>query len=357
MKFFNIDLHIAVIADIKHILESMGHSVTSWSLSGHNWVFNRKPDKVDVINAKNWRGIDKKMCDDFYNRYKEVLSGYDAFIVTHTPCFAMLYERFEKPVIVVASTRYEEPFGADAARWYRFNTYLRHKIDAGLLVPIANNRYDAAYCELFTGRDWTVIPSLCLYTGMQYSAKNPLFLLAASFPIQIEADFIKPKQQVLPSPYKWEELADFKGIIHFPYNCSTMSLFEQYTANIPLIFPSRRLLMELYAKFHPFGLLSQLSWNQVHSRPPGSSIAYFNGSDEPDPNGFDDLSAMSHWMRLADYYDENWMPHISYFDDFDQIGPLFAGLDTNQISRQMKEANQWRQAEVYRRWQEILDNI
>jgi hypothetical protein len=39
-----------------------------------------------------------------------MLSKYDGFIVTHTPVFARLFERFEKPVILVNSCRYDQPF-------------------------------------------------------------------------------------------------------------------------------------------------------------------------------------------------------------------------------------------------------
>ncbi|MCJ7767674.1 hypothetical protein MUP79_04735, partial [Candidatus Bathyarchaeota archaeon] len=38
---------------------------------------------------------------------------------------------------------------------------------------------------------------------------------------------------------------DDKGIIHMPYECSTMSIFEQYSANVPLFFPSKSFLKEL----------------------------------------------------------------------------------------------------------------
>jgi hypothetical protein len=43
-------------------------------------------------------------------RYWAILSKYDGFIVTHTPVFARLFERFEKPVILVNSCRYDQPF-------------------------------------------------------------------------------------------------------------------------------------------------------------------------------------------------------------------------------------------------------
>ncbi len=49
MKIFNIDLHISVIADIKNVLESMGHSVTSWSLSNSTAIMGQKRTAVDGI--------------------------------------------------------------------------------------------------------------------------------------------------------------------------------------------------------------------------------------------------------------------------------------------------------------------
>ena len=47
MKFFNLDLHVSVIQDIKQILEPLGHTVDNWSISGHSWVFGKEADKVD----------------------------------------------------------------------------------------------------------------------------------------------------------------------------------------------------------------------------------------------------------------------------------------------------------------------
>ena len=91
MKFFNLDCHVSVIADIKKILESLGHEVVSYSISGHNWVFNRQPTKVDIINPNNWRQLDEDMCDSFYERYKNELSEYDGFICTYPLTFSLLY--------------------------------------------------------------------------------------------------------------------------------------------------------------------------------------------------------------------------------------------------------------------------
>ena len=124
MKFFNLDLHISVIADIKNIFLDLGHEVDNWTLSGHSWVFGKERDTVEHVNEKTWRNITPDMCDKFYNTYKHQLDQYDGFIVTHTPCFSMLYEKFDKPIITVASTRYEDPFSNKMVEWIKFNSCL-----------------------------------------------------------------------------------------------------------------------------------------------------------------------------------------------------------------------------------------
>jgi hypothetical protein len=89
LKFFNLDLHISVIADLKDLFETFGHQVESWSISEHTWVFKNERAKVDVVNEKTWRNLDKEMCDRFYDRYKNYLSQFDGFIVTNNASFAL----------------------------------------------------------------------------------------------------------------------------------------------------------------------------------------------------------------------------------------------------------------------------
>ena len=113
MRLFNLDLHISVIEDVKTILTDLGHTVDSKSLSGHTWVFGREPDHIDVVSQENWRTLNQEMCDAFHKRYAEELSSYDGFLVTYPPAFSLLFEKFEKPIFVVAATRYEAPFSND----------------------------------------------------------------------------------------------------------------------------------------------------------------------------------------------------------------------------------------------------
>lgn len=353
MKFFNLDLHISVIADIKKIFNDLGHQVDNWSISGHAHLMGKPLDKVDIINQNTWRNIDKIMVDQFYERYKGELETYDGFIVTHTPCFSLLYEKFDKPIITVASTRYEEPFSNDMLKWAKFNKYLQSNIDSGKIIPITNNKYDKKYTELFTDREWEYIPSLCEYTDCKYTGKIDKFLYSSKFKAALDIKKLVDKDLVLQKGYEWQDVADFKGVVHVPYNVSTMSISEQYTANIPLFFPSYDFLSDLRSQFFNAGVLSETSWNQVHGLSSNSSL--FAGSQ--DPNNYMETETMMKWAKLSDFYDEENMPYIQYFHSFEHLRKLLDSSNIREISNNMKTKNKIRKEMVYNKWKEVLRNI
>ncbi len=349
MKFFNLDLHVSVIADLRWILGRLGHEVTDWSLSNHTWVFGRRPHRVEVVTRSTWREIDQEMCDRFYHRYRQELAGYDGFLVTHTPCFAQLFERWGKPIVVVASTRYEHPLTSDPARWESFNRFLLRMAESGRLTCLANNHYDAAYAEHFTGLPWRVIPSLCSYTGMTYTGRRPRFLCEA------RSDHLPLPEQVvlrrrafggfwralrgMRGRHRWEELADFQGVVHLPYNASVMSIFEQFQAAIPLFFPAREFMAELYEQ----GLvLSEISFKRVEQLPPAPGR---------DPNNYADTALVMEWLERADFYQ---LPHLEYFQSFPHLDELLTRVDLQAISQRMQGAAREREANIMEAWSRVL---
>ena len=113
MKLFNLDLHVAVIGDVKDIFNTLYGNrikIVSWSISGHKHLFGLGPDHVDIVNEKTWMNIDEEMIEQFHVRWGWYMVQFDGFIVTHSPVFAMLYEKYNKPIIVVNSCRYDMPY-------------------------------------------------------------------------------------------------------------------------------------------------------------------------------------------------------------------------------------------------------
>jgi len=179
LRFFNLDLHISVIADVKNIFETFGHEVVDWSLSGATWVFGKQRDAVDIVNEKTWMDLNPEMCERFYERYKDFLNQFDGFIVTHNSSFSLLYEKFNKPIIIINSTRYENPFTRSLDRWIWLNDYLKKGVKKNKIFIISNNKGDQRYLKFYTGLDSLHIPSLCLYTNASIpEGRKGLFCIA-----------------------------------------------------------------------------------------------------------------------------------------------------------------------------------
>jgi hypothetical protein len=351
MKIFNLDCHISVIADLKKIFEDLGHEVVSWSVSGHNWVFNRNPVSVDVVNQHTWMQMDSSMCDRFYERYKDELSQYDAFVCTYPPAFSMIYEKFNKPIILQIPIRYEVPFHNNSDKWNMFNEYLRNGIDSGMIIPVANSEYDKRYFEFFVNRKCDLIPNICEYTNTKWNPEIDKFLYYGRLPINLNNSLIIDKSSL--GRYKWSDISKYKGIVMIPYNCSTMSIFEYYTANIPLFAPSKKFIKELYSKHNNY-VLSELTWNKTFGYPQSSIIEC---DRENDPNMYNDINIMGRWIELSDFYNEDWMPYITYFDSFEDMEYKLLNADLHDISNKMKNFNINRKNKIYELWSKKINDI
>ena len=309
LRFFNLDLHISVIADVKNIFEDLGHEVVNWSISGHTWVFGKQRDIVDVVNENTWGGLTKDMCNQFYERHKDFLDQFDGFIVTHTPAFALLYEKLNKPIIIVNSTRYESPFTRNPDSWQWLNEYLKDGVKNNKIFIISNNQGDSKYLRYYTGIESDVIPSLCLYTNVKYRGIHSSFYCHALWDAEssFDQDWSGIANKIglltgLPWAYHWQDLYDLKGVVHFPYQISTMSLFEQYSANVPLFVPTKEFLFRLH-KLYPQSILCHLSF----LREPDFLSKPLSAEDL---NNVLDDDVVRRWIEWADYYDtEKYAPH------------------------------------------------
>ena len=341
MRFFNIDLHVSVIADIERIFRHFGHTVDINYLSNHSWVFNKTPNNSFCINQNNWRGIDQKMCDDFYNENKYKLDKYDGFIVTHIPALSLLYEKFNKPIIFVSSTRYEYPFTDDYDRWCWLNNYINTNNN---IIPVTNNLYDKWYCEQFLDKNFEYIPSICEYTDERYDRGNNLSLLYSKH-VNLKSDLILNKEVL--GRYEWNQLFKYKSIIHIPYNVSTMSIFEHYTANIPLFFPSKDLIFNMLPS-----VFTEISYTQVLNTGGGSIIRY---KYDIDPNNIN-RNLIEKCVELSDFYGDD-MKNIMYFDDISDLIYKLNNVNLDAVSSSMSEHNLSRKETIYTKWGSIINML
>lgn len=353
MKFYNIDMHISVIADMKKIFESLGHQVDDVSLSDHTWVFNREKDSIPLLDNGNWMRLSAdEMSNHFYESYKEELQDYDAFIVTYPPPFSLLYKKFDKPIIVNVPIRYEWPFSFRPREWKKFNDFLKNGVDEGRVILVANNLTDKLYTESYIDREVKHIPSLCDYFPEKYTGTKKDFLYYSKKRMpELDRINVKYKPDVLNN-HSYEDLLAYKGIVHIPYACSYMSIFEQYTANVPLFVPDLDLLCKLYSEDRAF---SEILFTKMYNTPPGSQIMPRDRSF--DPNNYTDINVIKELAKGSDFYDSEWMPSITQFSSFDHLDELLTGCDSEDISAKMKEDNKLRKSKIYSQWESIIKSI
>lgn len=293
MKLFALDLHISVIADIKDILKD--HEITEWSLSGHNWVFGRQPANPDVINRSNWKELTPDRIRAFQDRYDSFLSQFDGFIVGYATSYCMLYEKYDKPIFGVTACRYDIPFCVtkDKETREQYHTCLQRMLEKKQLHIVANNKADQEYFRLGTGFTIPILPSLCRYTGMKHNPVHPTFMWYSD-----AVDMPKhPLITARPEVFEWSDLCTYRGIIHLPYEVSTMSMYEQYQAGIPMFLPSKILLKMLWK--------TGSRWQ--------STSPYWDGQEPPE---LEPTRSMQFWIDRADFYDSDNMRGIYFYETF-----------------------------------------
>ena len=86
-----------------------------------------------VVTWHTWYGLGEAMVAAFAWRYMAYMSEFDGFVVTHSPVFCRLFEGFGKPVFLVNSCRYDQPYcyNGDEAERQALHTCLHN-----LLVPV-----------------------------------------------------------------------------------------------------------------------------------------------------------------------------------------------------------------------------
>lgn len=320
------DLHISVIEDFKTACPDV--EVVDWCLSGHAWVMKRPQEFPDHINPRTWRDLTPERMQAFRERYDAFLKTFDGFIVGFCSAFAMIYEPYNKPILMLNAVRYDIPFcwTRDMRMRTRWNECLDRLNRHGLLTIVSNNKADQLYTKLGCGLTSRYLPSLCLYTKTTYAPTKPTFLcLGGSF-----SHPLLSQKSELPPRHEWSDLTAYRGLVQCPYEVSLMSVFEHFTAGCPLFFPSKT-----YWKANPH--IQSLS-------------AYWADALPPE---FKALSTLDAWIDLADMYTAFASPNTHYYDSEEHLYELLESF----VYVDDREARAAHITHVTTEWKRILQEI
>jgi len=343
MRLLALDMHVAITADVQNIFDALGHEVHVETLSQHAWVLGKSVAKVRGLHPPGrWSqflhndvlGIDQAMCDRFYRLNRKKFEAYDGFIVSYPPAFALLFERFDKPIIVISCTRFDFPC-IDAARLEWLMSGLTRMNKSGKLIAIANNRLDQKLCEAYMPFGWRHIPSLCDYIGEVYSPTLNDVLLwfrgAAILETQFRTLRGVNKTFSIQQKYDRATIGSWRGVIHLPYQVSIMAAFEHYAQGIPMFVPSISYLESMYNNNE--GVLTEVLF-------PNSSL---------------DLPTA--WLALADFYDHDNFAHQIEFGSKEELETAIADTNLVAVSAAMQEHHAFRQERVHGMWRDVLRGL
>ena len=146
IKVWNSDFHISPTADCKWIFQHFSVDIVDKSLSGHCHLMHSCQTDLRIINTEN--GINLNPCPNtlrklFYESYikDSAMNSIDMFLCTHAASMCEIFMPFDKPMVIIASTRYE--IGRHQVhRWKEWNQNLEQIALKPYNVIAANNLYD-----------------------------------------------------------------------------------------------------------------------------------------------------------------------------------------------------------------------
>ncbi len=339
IKLFNMDLHIAVIGDFKNIMQHLFNddkiSITEWCISSHSFAFNKQPQTVHFVNQYTWWNINTELIHQFATHYHDFLSTFDGFIVTHSPIFCRLFESFNKPIIMINSCRYDQPFcfTNNKVEREKLNECLLRLHNRKLLIAVSNNKGEQEYLQLGTTIKSEYIPSLCLYNQKYNISSNEIMTDANNkLPSRIQPVKCKPSTR-----FTWEDYYKTKAFIQIPYECSTMSIFEQYSSNIPMIFPTKSFYKQLVIeKYTVMNNYNEIYWKK-------NTV----------PIELEDTMSLDWWLERSDYYNNDVMKYCYYFDSWDELQVLIDTF-TDTYKNEREEFIKERTRTVMEKWKSIM---
>jgi hypothetical protein len=347
MRILLIDCHIAVFQELQYIVNALFPSahLECILLSNHSHLIGRKKLHPKFVNSDSWLRLDDQMIRDFQDEYDSYLSSFDLFLTGYPASFCLLYEKYNKPILIYNCVRYDLPFcwSGDLNMLSRLNESIYRLNQKGLLSIVSNNLADHDYirngiphvsstiistCGAYKKIDWFPLSEQCL-------GYSPETKITSRFKGRIVT-----RSQM--GSFTDQALGWFKGIVHLPYEVSTMSMYEQYQSGIPLIFPSLHLFQELWTTSQiPVQSRYWLHHSSIESAPPSQFCTNGPGS-------------IHWWSSRADWL--HGLTNVNLFDSFEQLDELLR-LPSSELNRLGETLSSVRLRTIVHHWSAVFSDL
>ena len=382
------DHHSAPVLDLRSLLEPLGVEFIDHTLFPSCRFYCHCDGKqgLKVLTEENVLQLSPELMKQFHEAYPTNNSEFarvDAFAMFHCSSQYEMFRIYNKSIISIATIRYEAC--RKPKRWTELNGNLSKLNGRSEHVIGTSGIYDKEYIRYFTGLKVDLIPNFCAYTGGWYNPikNNGSYLLYpqrdgflgqfakfwdSEFTIHYKMQNATFKLVSKQTKYidNWirvstHETWDFGfhlGIVHVPYQTSTMSISEHYKMGIPLFFPAHDTFVEWNMNYRLaydrvyFATEARKEFSKGSEIPPHESQRGI-----PDPNDESDPVSQHHWFLLADYYT---LPHITYFHSIKHLVDILQSMSRDSlltISAKMRAFNREQLKHLLNYWRTRLINI
>ena len=372
--FWTSDLHDGPRVDTPSVLASLGHTVyVAGTKSDHTQfpsVF--KQDGIHVYRNLSgvvrhyWNARTKVTEDmiksnfDFFKSNK-VISSVDAFFCSYPAAYCELWMPLNKTIVYLPVHRYN--LGrCTKDEWDRLDEhlYMLAAMDNPKHIIGAGSVYDQEYLRYYTGL--SALP-LYSYTGVYAQMNNYykptrneiLYIsrmenrLADKLVAQVKKFKIVDTFK-LYSHYEFSDLISHRAMVYFPYAVMSFKLVEYYALGIPLFMPSPRFFRNTHAFGHDRAIITH-----------GCGDKKLADAMKPHPTNTHPYSpnelggeAEYYWLQFGDFY--QW-PHITYFDDMQELERKLENADFELIHNLMMKEMKKKWSALKEAWCEALDGV
>ena len=374
LKLFGMDHHHAVLWDARKVLRPLGiHLDFYWLSDGRPPVNEAIPvtlpsfeSSLDIYRREPMKPLSKEFLDFLKKQ------SYQGILTSHSIVTSFRLRESALPMYHINSTRFGNDWIQQPSKHQILVESIKNLLQINRLTVIHNNLGDKHYFHQYfpevAPQQEILIPSLC-EQGMRLRSKTPqtpklllwdtrqVLLQEGKSPFmkqlyakckkawgdafESQAVLMAQTGSYLPEGY----LDEFSAVIHIPYNVSTMSMFEQARANIPIWVPSQRLLKQLWVDAQE---PNELSWT-VFAPGTEANASTMDAVRNPE--------VVERWVNIADFYNPEILPSALTFDSIEELVEKGLTTEYQNIINTSEVSHQQRREAIYFAWEQVFQSL
>lgn len=350
IKILHLSFHKGCIDDFEYVSKQLGLNLTSWFILDSYESGKKFYGKEYDLNIYNIRHED---AERIWNYNKAYFNTFDAIITSDTVplCRIFLQNGWQKPLIIWICNRFDNRGGYDKNCIFPDNEFYDLMRKACCLPNVFIASY-TPYEQEYALTKGIVFPSLIIRpTGLskakadqskeslipEHINKPNTLYLAPRFYHQSHKEYVIKKCtfhgiKIYAGKYNGpDDLIGFKGVLHFPYQASTLAFFESLHRGLVYFVPSATFIKEILQK-------------------DGDVIPHFWHAE---PLNAERGSEFWH----SEFYRPEYEPLIVYFNSWQDLKEKIETTNYKAQQAEIRAFASWHAQTMIGRWSELFKKV